>query len=222
MGCWVVIWIWGAQEGIATGAGHSIAGSGAGSRLWPRPQGTDFDAPPRVDRLGAGAAVGAGGVGAAGGTGAAVGSAAAGGTVGAVGATSAGGTVGAVGTGAAGGAVCAGAATGAGGTMAAGGTIGPLEAAAGAGITGAVGGVVTAGRAVVAGAAGGFVTSGTESEEAGQLEMDSPAGIVDGSGKLLLIVDDGGQAGIECSVGGSGGQMSVSSGIAPCAGATSS
>jgi hypothetical protein len=106
--------------------------------------------------------------------------------------------------------------------MAAGGTIGPLEAAAGAGITGAVGGVVTAGRAVVAGAAGGFVTSGTESEEAGQLEMGSPAGIVDGSGKLLLIVDDGGQAGIECSVGGSGGQMSVSSGIAPCAGATSS
>jgi hypothetical protein len=36
------------------------------------------------------------------------------------------------------------------------------------------------------------------------------------------MVDDGGQAGIECSVGGSGGQMSVSSGTVPCAGATSS
>jgi len=37
-----------------------------------------------------------------------------------------------------------------------------------------------------------------------------------------LIVEDGGHAGMLCSVGGSGGQMSVSSGTAPCAGAASS
>jgi hypothetical protein len=41
-------------------------------------------------------------------------------------------------------------------------------------------------------------------------------------GSASPTVDDGGQAGMFCSVGGSGGQMSVSSGTAPCAGATSS
>src|ERR1700738_5552599 len=47
-------------------------------------------------------------------------------------------------------------------------------------------------------------------------------GIGEGSAVSSLYRDDGGQAGIVCSVGGSGGQMSVSSGIALDAGAASS
>jgi hypothetical protein len=80
----------------------------------------------------------------------------------------------------------------------------------------AAGGFVTGGGAVMA---GGFVTSGTESKVSGQLEIGSDAARFDVS---WLIVEDGGQAGIVCSVGGSGGHTSVSSGIAPWAGATSS
>jgi len=46
--------------------------------------------------------------------------------------------------------------------------------------------------------------------------------VAGGSAGSSVYIDDGGQAGIVCSVGGSGGQMSVSSGIAPDAGAASS
>jgi hypothetical protein len=145
-----------------------------------------------------GGVVGTGGVVAAGGTVGAIGMTAAGGTVGAVGTSARGGTVGAVGM-----------------TEACGGTVG----AAGATATSLTGGTVAlAGERV----AGGLVTSGTESNESGQLETGSASGIVDGSSRPSLIVEDGGHAGIVCSVGGSGGQMSVSSGTAPCAGAASS
>jgi hypothetical protein len=94
----------------------------------------------------------------------------------------------------------------------------------GAGGTVAAGGAVRAGGTVAAGGAviaEGLATSGTESKESGQLESGASR-IVEGSGRPSLMVDDGGQAGIVCSVGGSGGQTSVSSGTAPCAGATSS
>jgi hypothetical protein len=70
--------------------------------------------------------------------------------------------------------------------------------------------------------AGGLVTSGTESNESGQLEIGSEPELVARWSMPSLIVEDGGQAGIECSVGGSGGQMSISSGTAPWAGAESS
>ena len=56
----------------------------------------------------------------------------------------------------------------------------------------------------------------------GQLEIGSDAARGDEPEVSWLIVEDGGHAGIECSVGGSGGHTSVSSGIAPWAGATSS
>jgi hypothetical protein len=125
-----------------------------------------------------------------------MGMAAAGGTVGAIGASApCGGTVAAVGV-----------AAGCDGTV----------AAAGTAVTGGAAGLL--GDAV----AGGLVTSGTESNESGQLEIGSCSGIVDGSSRPSLIVEDGGHAGMVCSVGGSGGQMSVSSGTAPCAGAASS
>jgi hypothetical protein len=83
----------------------------------------------------------------------------------------------------------------------------------------AAGGLVAAGGGV---AAGGLVTSGTESNESGQLEIGSADGLVEGSSMPSLMVEDGGHAGIVCSVGGSGGQMSTSSGTAPWAGAASS
>jgi hypothetical protein len=55
-----------------------------------------------------------------------------------------------------------------------------------------------------------------------QLEYSLDSGIVEGFGSPSLIVEEGGHAGIVCSVGGSGGQMSVSSGIPAFAGAASS
>ncbi|HEV2028650.1 MAG TPA: hypothetical protein VGS16_08990 [Candidatus Dormibacteraeota bacterium] len=161
----------------------------------------------------------------------------AGGTVGAVGTIMAGGTVGAVGTVMAGGMVGA---VGAGGTVAA---VGGTEAIEGGDVAGgflsgaadttAAGfdgsshaGVAGAGFgwASCAGAARvGFGTGGGDaSNESGQVSTGWAAGIVEGLGSGSPIVDDGGQAGMFCSVGGSGGQMSVSSGTAPWAGATSS
>jgi hypothetical protein len=89
----------------------------------------------------------------------------------------------------------------------------------------AAAGFVAAGVLVAAGAlvgTGGFVTSGTESNESGHLEIGSESEVVARWGMPSLMVEDGGQAGIECSVGGSGGQMSISSGMAPWAGAASS
>ncbi len=56
----------------------------------------------------------------------------------------------------------------------------------------------------------------------GQLDAGSEIAPGDESDRPLLIVEDGGHAGIVCSVGGSGGHTSVSSGIAPCSGAASS
>jgi hypothetical protein len=163
----------------------------------------------------------------------AAGATAAGGAVGAAGTSAAGGTVGAKGISIAGGTVGAGAAGGeafAGGAVAAGGAVESGGVVAGGGAVGArgplaTGGAVSAGGAVGARgavAAGAFVTSGAESDVPGQLDMGSASGIVEGSVTLLLMVEDGGHAGIVCSVGGSGGQMSVSSGTAPSAGATSS
>jgi hypothetical protein len=70
--------------------------------------------------------------------------------------------------------------------------------------------------------AGGFVTSGTESNVSGQLGSGADTAPVEEPDVSWLIVEDGGQAGMVCSVGGSGGHTSVSSGIAPWAGATSS
>ncbi len=112
----------------------------------------------------------------------------------------------------------------AGGLLAAGGLVaaGGFVAAGGLVATGgllATGASVTGGGAVMA---GGFVTSGTESKVSGQLEIGSEGAAGDEPEVPWLIVEDGGQAGIECSVGGSGGHTSVSSGIAPWAGATSS
>src|SRR5258708_36920965 len=104
-------------------------------------------------------------------------------------------------------------ATTGGGAGGAGGTVG----ATGAGR--AAGGADAAGRLI---AAGGLVPSGTESKESGQLEIGSEVAAGVESDELRLIVEDGGQAGIACSVGGSGGHTSVSSGIAPWRGATSS
>jgi hypothetical protein len=81
-------------------------------------------------------------------------------------------------------------------------------------------------------AAGGFVfcSGGTEgfvpdaatpSKESAQGSVAE--GMVEGAGRSsCLRLDEGGQAGIVCSVGGSGGQMSVASGTEPGAGATSS
>ncbi len=89
----------------------------------------------------------------------------------------------------------------------------------------AAGGLVTAGGLAAAGGrvdAGGFVTSGTESNVSGQLEIGSASGADKRWSMPSLMVEEGGQAGIECSVGGSGGQMSISSGTAPWAGAASS
>ena len=129
----------------------------------------------------------------------------AGGTVAACGA------VAACGLGAADGLVAAGGLVTAGGLLAAGGLLtagGLVDAAA----------LVTGGSAVMA---GGCVTSGTESKVSGQLEIGSDGAGGDEPDVPWLIVEDGGQAGIVCSVGGSGGHTSVSSGIAPWAGATS-
>jgi hypothetical protein len=67
-----------------------------------------------------------------------------------------------------------------------------------------------------------LVTGGAESNVSGQLEIGSEVARGDESDSPLLIVEDGGHAGIVCSVGGSGGHTSVSSGIAPCSGAASS
>jgi hypothetical protein len=166
---------------------------------------------------------------------------AAGDTVVAGGADAAGGTVGAI---TAGGAVTAGRAAGAGGTVAAaGGTVlagGTVAAAGGTVLAGgtvaAAGGTVAAaGGAVSAGglaAAGGCVfcagrTDGfvpdaaTPSNESAHGSVDD--GIVEGAGRSTgLRLEEGGQAGIVCSVGGSGGQMSVASGTLLGAGATSS
>jgi hypothetical protein len=66
--------------------------------------------------------------------------------------------------------------------------------------------------------------AGVESNDssAPQLGNAVACGIGEGSAVSSLYRDDGGQAGIVCSVGGSGGQMSVASGIALDAGAASS
>src|SRR5450759_1831010 len=62
------------------------------------------------------------------------------------------------------------------------------------------------GSAVAVGpAAGGLVsTAGTEANESGQLAIGSASGMVEGSGSPSLRVEDGGQAGIQRTVGGSG------------------
>jgi len=61
----------------------------------------------------------------------------------------------------------------------------------------------------------------TASNESGQLSIASASGIVPGSGRSSWIVEEGGQAGIVCSVGGSGGQMSVAAGMTSGGGAAS-
>jgi hypothetical protein len=71
-----------------------------------------------------------------------------------------------------------------------------------------------------AGGTDGFRWAATPSNESAHGSVDD--GIVDGAGRSCLRFDEGGQAGMVCSVGGSGGQMSVASGIALGAGATSS
>src|SRR5258708_6157732 len=126
----------------------------------------------------------------------------AGGPVGAVGATRAGGAV------AAGGTVGAVGAATAGGAVAAGGIVGATRpgGAVAAGGTDAAGGLM---------AAGGLVTSGTESKVSGQLEIGSEVAAGVESDALRLIVEDGGQAGIACSVGGSWGPTPGSSRHAP-------
>src|SRR4029077_13053319 len=81
------------------------------------------------------------------------------------------------------------------------------------------GGIVAAGGGV---STGGLVTGGAESNVSGQLESGSEVAPGDESVRPLLIVEEGGHAGIVCSVGGSGGHTSVSTGIAPWSGAASS
>jgi hypothetical protein len=72
------------------------------------------------------------------------------------------------------------------------------------------------------GATDGFVPdAATPSKESAQGSVED--GMVEGAGRSsCLRLEDSGQAGIVCSVGGSGGQMSVASGTELGAGATSS
>src|SRR5258708_845607 len=73
------------------------------------------------------------------------------------------------------------------------------------------------------GAGDAAAPAGVESNASSpQLGNTVAFGVAGGSAGSSLYIDDGGQAGMVCSVGGSGGQMSVSSGIAPGAGAASS